>query len=75
MTATNIAAGILMARFSLWTHWNELSRRVRFERARGPAKGFEVMRMFRKGQFKHWIGAVGGGTEASFVNRLFGVYA
>ena len=38
-------------------------------------KGFEVMRMFRKGQFKHWIEAVGGGTEASFVNRLFGVYA
>ena len=28
-------------------------------------KGFEVMRMFRKGQFKHWIEAVGGGTEAS----------
>jgi transposase, IS6 family len=38
-------------------------------------KGFEVMRMFRKGQFKLWIEAVGGGTEASFVNRLFGVYA
>ena len=30
-------------------------------------KGFEVMRMFKKGQFKHWIGAVSGGTEASFV--------
>ena len=38
-------------------------------------KGFEVMRMFRKGQFRLWIEAVGGGTEASFVNRLFGVYA
>ena len=38
-------------------------------------KGFEVMRMFRKGQFKHWIEAVVGRTEASFVNRLFGVYA
>jgi DDE domain len=38
-------------------------------------KGFEVMRMFKKGQFKLWIEAVGGGTEASFVNRLFGVYA
>lgn len=38
-------------------------------------KGVEVMWMFRKGQFKHWIEAVGGGTEASFVNRLFGVYA
>ena len=33
-------------------------------------KGFEVMRMFRKGQFRLWIEAVGGGTEASFVNRL-----
>ena len=38
-------------------------------------KGFEVMRMFKKGQFTPWIEAVGGGTEASFVNRLFGVYA
>jgi IS6 family transposase len=38
-------------------------------------KGFEVMRMFRKRQFDFWIGAVGGGTEASFVKRLFGVYA
>ena len=38
-------------------------------------KGFEVMRMFRKGQFRLWIEAVGGGTEASFVNRLFGAYA
>jgi transposase-like protein len=38
-------------------------------------KGFEVTRMFRKGQFKLWIEAVGGETEASFVNRLFGVYA
>ena len=38
-------------------------------------KGFEVMRMFRKGQFKLWIEAVGGRTEVSFVNRLFGIYA
>ena len=37
--------------------------------------GFEVMRMFRKGQFKLWIETVGGGTEVSFVNRLFGIYA
>ena len=43
--------------------------------ASATIKGFEVIRMFRKGQFKHWIEAVGGGTEASFVNRLFGVYA
>jgi len=38
-------------------------------------KGFEVMRMFRKRQFDFWIDAIGGGTEASLVNRLFGVYA
>jgi transposase-like protein len=43
--------------------------------ARATLKGFEVMRMFRKGQFSFWIEAVGGGTEASFVNRLFGIYA
>jgi hypothetical protein len=33
------------------------------------------MRMFKKGQFTAWIDALGGGTEASFVNRLFGIYA
>ena len=43
--------------------------------ARATLKGFEVMRMFKKGQFKFWLEAVGGGTEASFVNRLFGIYA
>jgi transposase, IS6 family len=38
-------------------------------------KGFEVMRMFKKGQFAPWIDAIGGGTEAHFINRLFGLYA
>src|SRR5512147_3158151 len=38
-------------------------------------KGFEVMRMFKKGQFTTWIDAIGGGTEAHFINRLFGLYA
>jgi transposase-like protein len=38
-------------------------------------KGFEVMRMFKKGQFTAWIDAIGGGTEAHFINRLFGLYA
>jgi transposase, IS6 family len=38
-------------------------------------KGFEVMRMFKKGQFTAWLDANGSGTEASFVNRLFGLYA
>jgi hypothetical protein len=33
-------------------------------------KGFEVMRMVKKGQFTWWIDAIGGGTEARFVNRL-----
>lgn len=36
-------------------------------------KGFEVMRMFKKRQFDLWLDTVGGGTEASFVNRLFGI--
>ena len=30
----------------------------------------QVMRMFKKGQFSLWIGAVGGGTEAHFIERL-----
>ena len=38
-------------------------------------KGFEVMRMFKKGQFAPWIDAICGGTEARFINRLFGLYA
>ena len=33
-------------------------------------KGFEVMRMFKKGQFTWWIDAICGGTEARFINRL-----
>ena len=38
-------------------------------------KGFEVMRMFKKGQFAAWIDAICGGTEARFIHRLFGLYA
>jgi transposase, IS6 family len=37
-------------------------------------KGFEVMRMFKKGQFTAWIDAIGGGTEARFIHRMFGLY-
>jgi hypothetical protein len=33
------------------------------------------MRMFKKGQFAPWIDATAGGTEARFINRLFGLYA
>ena len=43
--------------------------------ARATISGFEVMRMFKKGQFRFWIETVGGGTEAHFVNRLFNLYA
>jgi transposase, IS6 family len=42
--------------------------------ARATITGFEMMRMFRKGQFRFWIESVGGGTEVQFVNRLFGIY-
>ncbi|MEH6633753.1 MAG: IS6 family transposase [Halopseudomonas aestusnigri] len=39
-------------------------------------KGFEVMRMFKKGQFRIWmLGETGPIAEARFINRLFGVYA
>jgi hypothetical protein len=43
--------------------------------ARATISGFELMRMFRKGQFRFWIEAIGGGTEVRFINRLFGLYA
>lgn len=35
-------------------------------------KGFEVMRMFKKGQFNVWI--YGNRNEVSFINQLFDVY-
>jgi hypothetical protein len=40
--------------------------------ARATIAGFELM-PFRKGQFRFWIEAVGGGTEVRFINRLFGL--
>ena len=40
---------------------------------RATIKGFEVMRRFKKGQFRSWIEAVGGGSEARFISRLFGL--
>ena len=40
----------------------------------GEIAGFEVMRMFKKGQFKGWIEEIVGGSEVSFINRLFGLY-
>jgi hypothetical protein len=35
----------------------------------------EMMRMFKKGQFRLWIETVGGGSEARFISRLFGISA
>ena len=43
--------------------------------ARATIKGFEVMRMVKKGRFSSWIEAVSGGTETRFIDRLFGLYA
>lgn len=36
-------------------------------------KGFEIMRMFKKGQFNRWMG--GARTELSFINEQFGLYS
>ncbi|STX55653.1 transposase [Legionella beliardensis] len=36
-------------------------------------KGFEVMRMFRKGQFNKWM--YGNQNEVLFINQLFHVYS
>ncbi len=43
--------------------------------ARATLTGFEVLRMVKKGQFRSWIEAVGGGAEVRSINRLFGLYA
>ncbi|KTD57000.1 transposase [Legionella santicrucis] len=36
-------------------------------------KGFEIMRMFKKGQFDIWM--YGNRNEVSFINELFGLYS
>lgn len=36
-------------------------------------KGFEIMRMFKKGQFNLWM--YGARTEVSFINEQFGLYS
>jgi len=33
------------------------------------------MHLFKKGQFRLWIGAAGSGTGVSSINRLFRLYA
>ena len=41
------------------------------ETAQATISGFGTMRMFKKGRFGRWIDAVGGGTKAHIVHRLF----
>lgn len=36
-------------------------------------KGFEIMRMFKKGQFNIWM--YGERAEVSFINEQFGLYS
>lgn len=39
-------------------------------------KGFEIMRMIRKGQFDRWMcGEAGPKAEAKFINRIFNLKA
>jgi IS6 family transposase len=38
-------------------------------------KGFEVMRMFLKGQFNIWIGDLGLTGEIRLIERQFGIYS
>ncbi|MEO1091999.1 MAG: IS6 family transposase [Pseudomonadota bacterium] len=40
---------------------------------RATIKGFEVMRMFKKGQFRFWVEAVGKNSEVAFLNRVLGI--
>ena len=60
---------------SLTTMRSYVRRAKLMRSARATIAGFELMRMFRKGQFRFWIEAIGGGTEVRFINRLFGLYA
>ena len=43
--------------------------------ARATIKGFEVMRMFKKGQMNMFLRVRNNLGEARLVNRLFGIYA
>ncbi len=42
------------------------------ETACATIRGFEIMRMFKKGQFNIWM--YGNRTESSFINEQFGIY-
>ena len=41
--------------------------------AHNAIRGFEVMRMFRKGQFRSMVDSLAGGSEARYIGRLFQV--
>jgi transposase-like protein len=55
----------------------QLIRPVRGFKSRKTAhnaiRGFEVMRMFRKGQFRSMVDSLAGGSEARYIGRLFQV--
>ena len=40
-----------------------------------PLSLYDCRRSRPEGQFAPWIDAICGGTEARFINRLFGLYA
>jgi transposase-like protein len=42
--------------------------------ANSTITGYEVMRMFKKGQFDFWL-KMKSKNEAQFINELFGIYA
>ena len=42
--------------------------------AHNAIRGFEVMRMFRKGQFRSIVYSLAGGSEARYIGRLFQVF-
>ncbi|MFC0191948.1 hypothetical protein ACFFKG_06950 [Aureimonas pseudogalii] len=42
--------------------------------AHNAIRGFETMRMFRKGQFRSMVDSLAGGSEARFIGRLFQVF-
>lgn len=42
--------------------------------AHNAIRGFEVMRMFRKGQFRSMVDSLAGGSEARYIGRLFQVF-
>ena len=42
--------------------------------AHNVIRGFETMRMFRKGQFRSMVDSLAGGSEARFIGRLFQMF-